>query len=36
MTGADELDRRLRTSLRGPLAFEVTIENARLYSLEVT
>jgi len=36
LTGADELDRRFRTPKRGEIVLDVTIENAKLYSLEVT
>jgi hypothetical protein len=36
MTGADELNRRFRTPKRGKIVLDVTIENAELYSLEVT
>ena len=36
MTGADELDRRFRTPKRGKIVLDVSIENAKLYSLEVT
>jgi hypothetical protein len=35
MAGIDALDHTLRTSLKGALVIKVTIENAKLYSLEV-
>lgn len=33
---ADEFDRRFRTPKRGEIVLDVTIENAKVYSLEVT
>ena len=35
LAGIDALDHTLRTSLRGALILRVTIENAKLYSVEV-
>jgi hypothetical protein len=36
LAGVDELNRQFRTSLRGSLALDLSIENAQLYSLEIT
>lgn len=36
LTGADELNRRFSTPKRGEIVLDVTIENAKVYSLEVT
>ena len=35
LTDTDEVDRRLRISLRGSLPLDVSVENAKLYSMEV-
>jgi hypothetical protein len=35
LAGADELAYRFRTSLRGSVVLEVSVENAQLYSLEI-
>jgi hypothetical protein len=36
LAGVDEMDRRFRTPKRGEIVLDITIENAKLYSLEVT
>jgi hypothetical protein len=36
LADANDLDRRFRTSLRGAVVLDITVENAKIYSLEVT
>jgi hypothetical protein len=36
LAGSDTLDRRFQSAKRGEIILDVTVENAKLYSLEVT